>query len=259
MDFDMIIDSHCHWGPSVTLGTEVTTGEVLRQRDGSGIRYVAIMPFPSTGIENNEINVRLLEETRRVKGLVPYHYIREDYDRDGFDPIPEPYYGGKWHWMRGWQDSASNYRVLEDKGLPALIAKLKGIGKPIIFEEELSFTETFVRMAPGLTLIIPHLGMLGGNPMDFLRSFKDKEWIYFDTALASEETILRFIRTIGPERILFGSDVPFSTMERELSKVLALPVPREEKELLLYVNFIRLTGFVPPEGRKGQGVISSQK
>ncbi len=245
MEFDLIIDSHSHWGPSITLGVDVTTRELQRQMEGSGITHVAIIPFPSTAIEDNAINVRLLEETERVGSFIPYHYIREDYDREGFDPIPGPYCGGKWHWMRGWQDSASNYRVLDDPALPDLIGKLKRTGKPIIFEEELDFTERFVRMADGLPLIIPHLGMLGGNPLDFLETFKDALNVYFDTALAGRDTILRYVETVGPERVLFGSDVPFGSMESELSKVLSLPVGRKEKELLLYGNFIRLTGYRP--------------
>ncbi len=243
MDFGLIIDSHSHWGPSITLGMDVTTRELLRQREESGIQYVVIIPFPSTAIESNDINVRLLDESKKVKNFIPYHYIREDFDREDFEPIPEVYYGGKWHWMRGWQDSASNYRVLEDKALPELIEKLKKIDKPIIFEEELSFTERFVEMCDGLKLIIPHLGILGGNPLDFLKSFKSNESIYFDTALGQKDTILKFVQTIGAERVLFGSDVPFSYMSSELSKVLTLPIPDEEKEMLLSKNFIRLTGF----------------
>jgi hypothetical protein len=245
MEFDIIIDSHSHWGPSITLGTDVTTGELQMQMKGSGIDYVAVIPFPSTAIENNSINVRMLEESKRVGGFIPYHYIREDYDREGFDPIPEAYCGGKWHWMRGWQDSASNYKVLEDKLLPELVDKIRLTGKPVIFEEELSFTERFVDIFDGLTLIIPHLGLLGGNPYDFLRSFKDKENIYFDTALSSKDTIHDFVKTIGPERVLFGSDVPFGSMKSELSKVLSLPIPEGDKELLLSKNFIRLTRFQP--------------
>lgn len=245
MDFDLIIDSHSHWGPSITLGVDVTTRELQRQMERSGVTHVAIIPFPSTAIESNAVNLRLLEETERIEGFIPYHYIREDYDRDGFDPIPANYCGGKWHWMRGWQDSASNYRVLDDPALPALIEKMKATGKPTIFEEELEFTERFVRMADGLVLIIPHLGMLGGNPLDFLEVFKDAPNVYFDTALGSRDTILRYVETVGPERVLFGSDVPFGSMESELSKVMSLPVGREEKELLLFRNFIRLTGYQP--------------
>lgn len=131
MDFDIIIDSHTHWGPSVTLGTDVTTRELQRQQEDTGITHVVIMPFPSTAIENNEINVRLLNESKKIADFIPYHYIRENYDEAGFDPIPAPYYGGKWHWMRGWQDSSSDYKVLNDKDLPGLVEKIRKIGKPV--------------------------------------------------------------------------------------------------------------------------------
>ena len=243
MDFEIIIDSHSHWGPSITLGTDVATGELRRQMKESGIDYVAVIPFPSTAIENNSINVKILEESKRAGGFIPYHYIREDYDKQGFDPIPEAYCGGKWHWMRGWQDSASNYKVLDDKNLPQLIEKIIKTDKPVIFEEELRFTERFADMAEGMKIIIPHLGMLGGNPYDFLRSFKNNKNVYFDTALGSRDAILDFVKTAGPERVLFGSDVPFGSMRSELSKVLSLPILEDDKELLLSKNFIRLTQF----------------
>jgi predicted TIM-barrel fold metal-dependent hydrolase len=130
--------------------------------------------------------------------------------------------------------------VFDDPHLPGLIEKLRTINKPIVFEEDLDFTERFVDMADGVTLIIPHLGLLGGNPYDFLRAFKDNESIYFDTALASKDQIRQFVETIGPERVIFGSDVPFGSMESELDKVLGLSIPREDKELLLFKNIIRL-------------------
>ncbi len=225
------------------MGTEVTTNELLRQQEESGVTHVTIMPFPSTAIADNEINLRLLAETIKIPTFIPYHYIRENYDENNFNPIPDRYYGGKWHWMRGWQDSASDYKVLDDKALPDLIEKLKRIEKPIIFEEELSFTERFVEMAEGLVLIIPHLGLLGGNPYDFLQCFKGKENIYFDTALASKDNILSFIKTIGPDRILFASDVPFGSMKRELEKIVSLPISSGDKEKLLFRNFVKLTNY----------------
>jgi len=240
MDFKLIIDSHTHWGPSATMGINVTTKELQRQQEESGVTHVIIMPFPSTAIESNEINVRVLEEAKRIQNVIPYHYIRENYDSAGFNPIPTPYFGGKWHWMRGVQDSASNYKVLEDKTLPELIEKIDLTKKPVIFEEELEFTIKFLNLFPNSVLIIPHLGMLGGHPLDFLRSFKKHENIYFDTALASYNMILEFVKTIGPERVLFGSDIPFGSMKDELSKVLALPISNVDKECILSKNITRL-------------------
>jgi len=237
--FEKIIDSHVHWGPSITLGMEVTTQMILREQEEAGVTHVIILPFPSTAIMSNDVNVQLLAETKQVSHFIPYFYIREN-----FSPIPEEYYGGKWHWMRGWQDTESNYSVLQDPELPELVAKLEKTGKPIIFEEELDFTVQFVDRYPNLKLIIPHLGMLGGNPLDFLKQFRNKANIYFDTALGQQNTIREFVRTLGPERVIFGSDIPFGSMENELSKVLALPLNDTDMEQVLYTNILELTGYI---------------
>jgi predicted TIM-barrel fold metal-dependent hydrolase len=160
-------------------------------------------------------------------------------------PIPDGkgFYGGKWHWMRGVQDCSSNYQTLKDPKLDEFIDASEKIDLPIVLEEEFAFTQTFVKKTRSLKVIIPHLGGLGGNPMDFLDTFKGKENVYFDTALASSDTVMKFIDKIGHERILFGSDVPFGTMKWELEKVLSLPIGDEKKERVLSKNLKRLIGL----------------
>lgn len=85
--------------------------------------------------------------------------------------------------------------------------------------------------------------MLGGNPIDFLQAFKDRENVYFDTSLGSTDTILCFINNIGKERILFGSDIPFGRMKWELEKIFSLPIRDDEKEWILSKNLKRLVGW----------------
>ena len=85
--------------------------------------------------------------------------------------------------------------------------------------------------------------MLGGNPSDFLQTFKEKENVFFDTALSSPDMIMKFIEKIGHERILFGSDIPFGTMKGELEKVLSLPIKNGKKEGILSKNLRRLIGL----------------
>ena len=235
-----IIDSHTHWGPSLSMGTEVTTQEILNQADHSGVSRIVIFPFPSTALADERINERLLGEANRIKKFIPYYYISETMKSI---PKEKGFYGGKWHWMRGIQDSTSNYEVLKDLKLEEFIEASEKIDLPIVFEEELAFTEIFVKKTKSLKIIIPHLGMLGGNPIDFLRSFKSSENVYFDTALASPDTVIRFIQTIGQERILFGSDIPFGAMERELEKVLSLPIGDDKKESILSENLRELIGL----------------
>ncbi len=243
MESYFIIDSHCHFGPSLSLGIEVKRADLISQMREANVSFAVIMPFPSTAIASDEINVRVLEESRQTNFFIPYHYIREDFERDDFDPIPPPYYGGKWHWMRGRQDFASNYQVIKEEKIFSLIDKLRKSKKPVLFEEELRFTEMFLEIASGVTLIIPHLGLLGGNPFQFLKAFEKKENVYFDTSLAPQEVIREFLRKIGPQRILFGSDYPFGNMKAELYKILTLPLSEREKNLVLSENFMRLSGF----------------
>ena len=235
-----IIDSHTHWGPSVSMGIEVTTEKLLQQAEQSGVSQIVVFPFPSMALADEKINERLLGEVNRIKKFVPYYYIPET-----MKPIPKEkgFYGGKWHWMHGIQDSSSNYEVLKDSKLEEFIEASEKIDSPVVFEEELAFTEAFVRKTKSLRIIIPHLGMLGGNPIDFLHTFKARENVYFDTALASPDTVMRFIENIGHERVLFGSDIPFGTMKWELEKILSLPVGDDKKEWILCKNLKRLIGW----------------
>jgi predicted TIM-barrel fold metal-dependent hydrolase len=222
------------------MGTEVTTQELLRQAEESGVSRIIIFPFPSMALADEKINEKLLDEATVIKKFIPYYYVPET-----MKPIPEGkgFYGGKWHWMRGIQDSSSNYKALEDLKLKEFIEASEKIDLPIVFEEELAFTESFVKKTKNLKIIIPHLGMLGGDPLDFLRVFKERENVYFDTALISSNTAMKFIEKIGHERILFGSDIPFGTMKWELEKVLSLPIGDDKKEWILSKNLKRLIGL----------------
>jgi predicted TIM-barrel fold metal-dependent hydrolase len=53
------------------------------------------------------------------------------------------------------------------------------------------------------------------------------------------------VKEVGPERILFGSDIPFGTTKRELDKILALNINDQDKGLILSENLRRLTGLEP--------------
>ncbi len=235
-----IIDSHTHWGPSVAMGTSVSTGELLRQAEQCGVDRIVIFPFPSQALADESINEEVLNEASLITQFIPYYYIPDD-----LRPIPEGqgFYGGKWHWTRGVSDHSSHYGVLEDPALPLFFEKSEAIGLPLIIEEELRFTIEFAEMSGKLNLIIPHLGLLGGNPLDFLAAFKKHEHVFFDTALAQPQTIQRFVQEIGAERVIFGSDIPFGAMKAELQKVLSLRIGDREREAILGGNIRRLIGL----------------
>jgi uncharacterized protein len=235
-----IVDSQCHWGPSMTLGSNVSTDNILKHMKEAGVERAIVVPFPSTAARSGEINVRLLNEAGRVKEFVPYFHIRDD-----LLVFPGGYSGARWQRMRSGRDMPSNYSVLEDPEVYNLIDALTVTGKPLIIEEDLRFTKRFAEMAGALPLIVPHLGMNGGDPMDFLETFKDKPNVYFNTSMVGGETIVRFIETIGPERLLFASNAPFGNMTAEVSKILSLGVPEADRKFVLGGNIERLSGISP--------------
>ena len=236
-----IIDSHTHWGPSVTLGMKVTTEELLHQAKTCGVDGIVIFPFPSQALADERMNDEVLRECKRIDQFIPYYYIPDDLRAI---PPGRGFRGAKWHWVRGVQDCSSNYDVLKDPRIDEFIEESEAIDLPIIVEEELEFTETFVGLIKTLKVIVPHMGMLGGNPMDFLRIFRNRENVYFDTALQSQSMISEFVKQVGAERVLFGSDIPFGSMKSELNRVLSLRIGDDDKALILSGNLKRLTGLV---------------
>jgi predicted TIM-barrel fold metal-dependent hydrolase len=83
--------------------------------------------------------------------------------------------------------------------------------------EYIQITNSLLSDEKEFKIIIPHLRMLGGNPIDFHQAFEVRENVYFDIALASADMvmkfIMKFIEKIGYKRILFDSDTPFGTMK----------------------------------------------
>jgi len=60
--------------------------------------------------------------------------------------------------------------------------------------------------------------------------------------LLSREAFCRLVRSFGAERILFGTDSPWSCQKTEVGRIQQLPLTCGEKESILYKNAERLLG-----------------
>lgn len=95
-----------------------------------------------------------------------------------------------------------------------------------------------------LTVVAAHLG---GNRLwdDVLTYLCGREKLYFDTALIAREginpeTAEKIIAAHGADRILFGSDCPWSSPAKELEFVLSLGLGAEKNRLILSENAEKL-------------------
>ncbi len=86
-----IIDAHTHWGPSATMGIEVTTRKILHQAEQGGVDRIVVFPFPSQALADETINRELLAECDRIDRFIPCCYIPEDLREI---PRKDGFYGG---------------------------------------------------------------------------------------------------------------------------------------------------------------------
>lgn len=188
--------------------------------------------------ENRRLANQYLLDVAEGSDLIvfPYFFVWNDFM---YEELDLGFRGIKWH----RHDNEPVYHY-DDPRCGKLIARIVELGLPIVLEESFSNTLKFVfELGKEATIIIPHLGGLNGGyrPLEGAGVFA-REKVFADTALASPYEMHHFIGKYGPERLLFGSDFPFSTPLYELDKVLGLNLKAEDENLVTSSNLLRLMG-----------------
>ena len=91
---------------------------------------------------------------------------------------------------------------------------------------------------PNLRIIVGHAANTMSYALDVGMTLRKYENIYFETSCSVSFGIYNLIKTIGHNKILFGSDSPTaSTLPIEIEKILSLPrISHEVKQDILYNN-----------------------
>lgn len=238
-----IIDAHIHVGcdRETKYYTEKELWKDLREADAQG---AVIFAFPEDiyRIKNSEesrleANEYVLEFSRRSPDLYPFYFVWNDF------LIPkniDEYVGIKWH--RHHEEPRYDY---DDPKCKKFLKVIKDLDMPVLLEEEFDETKSFIDENPELNVIIPHMGKLNGGH-EKMEIFYGKENVYFDTSTAPAEIIKSFLDAVGPERVIFGSDVsgthePFYNFPKvELRKLLEIGLEEDTLKLILSGNIERI-------------------
>lgn len=102
-------------------------------------------------------------------------------------------------------------------------------------------------MFPEMTMILAHGGgMMRWDDVEKYLCGKPGR-LYFDVSVIADyiktDQLLRIIRSHGADRILYGSDSPWSDPESEIRMIDDLPLTKEEKEMIFFKNAEKLLGF----------------
>jgi predicted TIM-barrel fold metal-dependent hydrolase len=100
---------------------------------------------------------------------------------------------------------------------------------------------------PEVPFLMGHSG--SGFAYDsYLKAAQASPNLYLDLTYSREHTgmIEHFVRTVGVERVVWGSDAPTFSLSQQIGKVLFARLSDADKRLILYANAARLFGLPLP-------------
>lgn len=250
----MIIDADCHVSPTFEGGNSITIDELLRRMDQAGVDKALTWLQPPYKREVAEANRYIYQATREFPDrILGFGWADPNL---GVDPAKEMarkcleeygFFGVK---LNGAQNEY--YIDDPDKALP-VIETIARTGKILAFHvgaDSYEHTHPFrvakiAKMYPELTILCVHMG--GASFHDFSNAViefarESPNMILIGSAIRSIP-ILKAIKTLGPERVCFGSDTPFELMHVEIAKyhaLLAGEVNDREKDLIMGGNIARI-------------------
>ena len=266
---EMIIDFHAHaftdslapraigellekCGRRYTPVSDGTLSGLLRNMDEWGIDVSVLQP-----VITKPSQVRAINEwvrgccSERIAGFGGIYPHSSGY-RDDIDFVADLGLKGlKFH--PEYQDFILDDRPMLDiyayaleKGLMLLFHAGYDPGFPPPFKSDPLRFASVVKAMGGGTIIAAHLG--GHGQWDGVERHLAGTGIYLDTSMGfgyyPPDQFLRIVQKHGADKILFGSDAPWSDAGAEMARLKALPLPRSAKEAILGGNGRRLLGLL---------------
>ncbi len=134
------------------------------------------------------------------------------------------------------------YEALRDLGLIVMLHAGWDIGLPAPIRCTPLMIKRVLQNVPGLKLVAAHMGShaLWRDVEDVLLGLP----LYIDTSYSyyklQNKGMTRMIQKHGANRVLFGSDSPWTRADEEIDRLLGLELPNEDKEAILYKNAAEL-------------------
>jgi hypothetical protein len=222
----------------------------------SGIRYSVLLPVARTPDKVESTNQWMRSVASNNPQLIPFGAIHQDYPRieEELEKIVQwGFKGIKIHLFYQSQNHNPRPSFLNKDFL--LIPKhLERLGVILVVDtyfpwdhgnepETLKELISLSGMFPKLRIVAAHMG--SAMNWDAMAPFYGRNIfldISFTVGILPNERIESMIKLHGPEKILFGSDFPFRTPEKEIERFMGLKIPEEDKRKILYGNARNLVG-----------------
>lgn len=264
----MIIDFHTHTFPEkiakasieslskcsgITPHTDGTADGLRRSMEEAGVDLSVILPVVTRPSQFETVNKVAAKICEAGGGLLSFGGIHPDCSdiRQKMREIKNVGLKGiKIHpaYQEVYMDDIRYLRILDaatEQGLIISVHAGVDIGLPEPVYAAVEKILHAVRETKPEKLVLAHLG--GWKEWDAVEELIVLENVYLDTAFLedyiSDEQLLRIIRRHGAERILFGTDCPWSGQRESIERIRKLPLSEEEQELIFSGNAEKLLGL----------------
>jgi len=244
----MIIDAHAYVGrPPVRVSmseVDISPEWLIRLMDESGIDKMIVMP-PANWAPGCDYRAGTDEVVAAVNKY-PDRFI-------GFTGvtgycvkhgIADLKYGIEEKGLRGAGEFKAAPGMYESIIIP-IMSYLEKYRLPVLIHvytpSEAKMAEYVARKLPNLPVIMGHMGgtdVTAGRMC--IEAAKKRENLFLETSSSPFDIIFAAVKELGAERVVFGSDAPFVHPIPELKKIMELPISKEDKELILYKNILKL-------------------
>ncbi len=252
MKKEFIIDGHVHCGPRIYKGLRLTDNELSntfdrlkKNLDEIGVAGAVLLPFPediyrkpyATPETAKQAHDYILEMAASNKNFYPFYFVWNDF------VIPENlsvFKGVKFH-RHFWSEPEYNYA---DPKCDRFMAEVRRLDLPVILEDSFEYTKAFCAQYRDVKVIVPHVGLANGKAYQIIPALKNFPNVYIETSLAYPYEIVEAIRQFGVDRVMFGSDTPYSSTKIELFNLreydLLKILSEEDKAKILARNMLKL-------------------
>lgn len=230
----------------------LTKQSLIEKMDEYGVNISVVCPVatkPTQSLKNLEWGAEISDDRIiTIAGLFP---DKESWKQNVDAALSMGYKGIKLHpeyqnFILDSEEMLPLYDYAFNKGLFILFhAGYDPIGE----EPFKSNPEMFLHLIEefkGAKIVAAHFG--GHNQWDDVEKYLAGREIYLDTSMGfeyyGEERFLSVLAKHGADKILFGSDSPWSNTGRELHHLRSLPISQTEKDKMLYLNAKKLLGLL---------------
>lgn len=237
----MIIDAHVHMGPISYF--RAGPDNLIRWADRAGIDKMIVSHLDAIFYDmragNDALGAAIRAHPDRIIGYASFTsaYFGKAV-LDEIDRCVETY------GMRGLKIYSANKRSVAEPQMFPIVEHAAELGLPILAHAHAREVSTLARQVPAATILIAHLGegFTDTNMWQTLHMARECPNVILDLTCSQiyAGMVEASVEAVGPERVVWGSDMPLLEPEVQIQKVYAAKIDETTRQLILGGNAARL-------------------